>query len=130
MNTALSILKTFSRTTVNIESVGDFLLGVPRYREAGFEMKVNPYAGRLLHRTDGFEFELRQYLAGETKTLYHLNRSIRTFLALDDSSARAMILFSLNAVEATILNNEWYELMPVLRKIRKHIQTTFTIETI
>jgi len=122
MNNAQSILAAFTQTTINVASVEDFLLGIPRYREAGYEMKVSAYAGRLLHRTDSFEFELRQHLAGETKTRYHLNRSIRTFLALDKTSARAMILFSLNAVEATILGNEWYELMPRFRIIRQHIQ--------
>lgn len=122
MNNAQSILNTFTQTTINVSSVEDFLLGIPRYREAGYEMNVSAYAGRLLHRTDSFEFELRQYLAGESKTLYHLNRSIKTFLALNHTSARAMILFSLNAVEATILSNEWYELMPRFRKTRRHVQ--------
>lgn len=122
MSNAQPLITTFTKTTVDVTSVETFLLGVPRYREAGFEMKVSSYAGRLLHRTDSFEFELRQHLAGETKTLYHLNRSIRTFLALDDTSARAMIHFSLNAVEGTILNNEWYELMPRFRIVRQHVQ--------
>lgn len=122
MNNAQSILTTFTQTTVDVASVEEFLLGIPRYREAGYEMKVSACAGRLLHRTDSFEFELRQHLAGETKTRYHLNRSIRTFITLDKTSARAMIIFSLNAVEATILSNEWYELMPRFRKIRQHIQ--------
>lgn len=127
MSTTQSILTTFTKTTVDVGSVEDFLLGIPRYREAGYEMNVSAYAGRLLHRTDSFEFELRQHLAGESKTLYHLNRSIRTFLALDNTSARAMILFSLNAVEATILSNEWYELMPRFRKIRQHVQKRITL---
>lgn len=127
MNNAQSILTTFTQTTINVASVEDFLLGIPRYREAGYEMNVSAYAGRLLHRTDSFEFELRQYLAGESKTRYHLNRSIRTFITLDKTSARAMIIFSLNAVEATILSNEWYELMPRFRKIRKHVQKRITL---
>lgn len=123
----MTILQDFNQTTINVARVEDFLLGIPRYREAGYEANVSPYAGRLLNRTDCFEFELRQYLAGEAKTRYHLNRSIRKFLSLDDHSARTMICFSLDAVEATLLDNEWYEVMPRYQSVRIHIQKTFGI---
>lgn len=126
MNNLLTLAQTFEQTTISLGSVEDFLLGIPRYREAGYAVGVTPYAGRLLLRTDGFEFELRQYLAGESRTLYHLNRSARTFLALDDHAARTMISFSLNAVEAALLDNEWYEIMPRFRKVRQHVQNFLT----
>lgn len=123
----MTLSQIFNQTTINVDSVTDFLLDLPRYREAGRALGVSSYAGRLLYCTDSFEFEMRQYLAGETKTRYHLNRSTRTFLLLDDPSARTMIRFSLNAVEATLLDNEWYEVMPRYRNVRRHMQKTFGI---
>ena len=123
----MTLSQVFDQTTISVDNVTNFLLDVPRYREAGRALGVSSHAGRLLHWTDSFEFELRQYLAAETRTRYHLNRSTRTFLLLYEHSARTMIRFSLNAVETTLLANEWYEIMPRYRDVRRHMQKTFAI---
>lgn len=126
MNTS-ALSQTFGQTTVDPRQVEGFLLSLPRYYELGRELGVSQKARMILYRTDGFEFELRQYLAGETRTRYHLNRSVRFFLALDQNAARTMILYSLDAVRDRLLASEWYEIMPRYEKTRQHICKTFNI---
>lgn len=117
--------QVFADTTVKLPSVEDYLLGLPRYREYGVAMGVDARARLLLSRTDYVEFNLRHYISGRSKTLHSLNREVQSFLSLDDSAARTMIAFSLQAVEQTILINEWYELMPRYLTARRRIQKRF-----
>lgn len=122
-----SLQQLFSATTIQLEHVESYLLSVPGNLEAGYEAGVSPEARRLLFRTDNVEFELRQHLAGETRTKHPLNRAIRSFLAFDELSAQVMIDITLEAVKMTLLANEWYELLPRYQRIRQHIQKTFSI---
>lgn len=117
----------FADTTIESASAADFLLGIPGYLEIGYANGAPPEARRLLFRMDNFEFELRQHLAGETRTRYALNRAVRTFQAFDETAARILIRLSLEAVETKLLVNEWYELLPHYYRTCEHIQHQFTI---
>ena len=101
---------------------------MPRYRECGLAMDVSAYARLLLTRTDYFEFWLRRYVGGRDRTLHGMNYEIRSFLALDERGAKGMIAFSLEAIRQTILENEWYEVMPKYLIARQRIQKKFGIE--
>jgi hypothetical protein len=123
-----ALLQQFQQTRVNTQTMQAYLLGVPRYYECGLETGVHPYARRLLYRTDCVEFDIRQYIAGQTTTLRSLNRQIRQFLALDERAGRTMTAFALCAVEKTLLDQELYEVMPRFKRLCQRIHHTFAIK--
>ncbi|MBD2702639.1 hypothetical protein IC229_18475 [Spirosoma sp. BT702] len=121
------LTQQFEHTTLNTAQITAYLIGIPRYLEAGVYQGVSEKACHYLAYADGVEFWLRRYLAGKPATLHNVFREIRAFLAHDETAARHMILFVLNAVADTMLQNEWYELMKPYNIARKRIQKTFNI---
>ncbi len=106
----------------------DYVLGIPNHRETGRALGITGgFEGLLLNRADDVEFELRQYLAGSTFTRHHLNKAIRSFLTIDREEASAMTALLLAGVELTLLENEWYELMPRLKGVFDCIGRQFGI---
>jgi hypothetical protein len=121
----------FAHSTVIPSAAENYLYDeLPRYRECGLAMGVSARARLLLTRTDYVEFWVRRYIGGRDKTLHSANYEIRSFLALDDWGARRMIAFSLDALQQTILENEWYECMPRYLTARRRIQRQFAIQDI
>ena len=117
------------RTTIIPSAAENYLLhDMPCYRECGLTRGASAYALHRLCRADYFEFELRQYIGGRTRTLHSLNREVSSFLSLDEFSARTLITISLDVVQYHILTNEWYELMPRYLSARRRIQKKFRIE--
>lgn len=118
------------RTPIIPAAAENYLFDEPHYRKCGLAMGVNTYAKMLLGRTDTFEFWLRRYIGGRARTLHRVNYEVRDFLFFDERSARGMIAFSLDAVQYTLLTNEWYELMGRYQTARQRIQKKFGIEDI
>jgi hypothetical protein len=127
MTTHRRILKSLHQTTVNLTQIEDYLFGNSNYKELGAEINADPDIAMVLGFADGFEWTVRRYLAKEYKTFHAVNRMIRIILKCHDQFGRELITFSLGQVEDTILEYEWYELMPALHKARQHIQKTFGI---
>lgn len=107
----------------------DYLLGVPTYRECGFAQNLpSGFAGMLLNRTDTIEFELRQYLAGQTPTRHAVYKAIQQFTAIHGKAACLLTGHVLASIEKTLLHHEWYETMVVYQGVRFGIQTRFGIQ--
>jgi hypothetical protein len=77
------------------------------------------------NHADYFEFHLRRYTVGKTKTMHRVFAEVRQFLDFDPERAQSFIPILIDRVEQTILLNEWYELMPRYEIARVRIRQTF-----
>ena len=124
------IVSQFSdQTSINLDNLNDYLDAIPNYLEAGLSQGVGRYSLKLLNYSDFFEFALKRYLSGRTKTLHQVFWEIREFrTAINENAANHMIAFSLEAVRQVLLLNEFYELMPRYQQAVKKIRDRFKID--
>lgn len=119
------MLECFENTTVDVQQVRAFLVGYPDYYGIGWDQKLSENTLKALNYLDFFEFHFRRYLIGYPKTMRRVYEEVRVFMAHDADTARKMIALSMDAVQATILQNEWYELMPRHQTARSRIEKRF-----
>ena len=122
-----SIKTTFGGTTIDPQAIASYINSDP-----GFLACIVETGGSMIRRkeanyADYFEFHLRRYIAGETKTMHRVFMEIRAFLAFDLDSAQIFIPSLIDRVEQTIMMNEWYELMPRWEQAKGKINQQFGI---
>lgn len=88
----------------------------PYYLGWAYELDMSEYLKDSLNRLDFFEFHYRRYLLGWHKTLHRVLHEVRSFNNCSPEAAQDLINYSLSNIKATILKEEWFELMPKLEK--------------
>ncbi|GAB3958998.1 hypothetical protein GCM10028805_54260 [Spirosoma harenae] len=125
--TILTLPEQLKDTTVDISKLMRYLLQLPRYLEAGEQQGLDAHTRYYLALADGIDFWMRRYLVGRTTTLRQVFREIRDLQELNPIAAQQLAPCILDSIHATLVREEWFELVPKFLSARKRIQKTFQI---
>ena len=108
-------------TTLDPAGVKIFLRTPPQYHQWGINHRIDQTSLNQLNATDLFEFYLRLYIPGRHQTLQPVLRAVRAFARQDANGAHHLIAYSLRDTRRSLLDLEWYELMPRLEAAQDSI---------
>lgn len=95
-------------------SVRRFFQAAPHYHAWGLTHQIKSTGLAQLAATDLVTYYLRMYLIGRHKTLRACLREAQAFARQDIQAAHAFLVYTLNVIRRTLLELEWYELLPRL----------------
>lgn len=122
---ANGIKTTFSGTTIDPQAIEWYANSDPGFLACIIAVGGSTISREEANHADYFEFHLRRYIVGKTKTMHRVFAEVRQFLAFDLQGAQSFIPILIDRVEQTILLNEWYELMPRYEIARQRIEQKF-----
>lgn len=120
-----TIDRTLAHTTIDLDALKLYVRSDPGYLISEIEAGNSEYDQTVANYADFFEFWLRRYVASQSKTLHRLFIEVRAFMAFDEEQAGLLIPLLMGVVEETLLQNEWYELVPRLEAARHRVKRRF-----
>ncbi|GAB4020239.1 hypothetical protein GCM10028808_60720 [Spirosoma migulaei] len=123
----LTIPELFANSSINPQVVVCYL-----WQQNGYynEAITGPHHASFLYlieEADKVDFEVRWFLLGNAIRLTRVYRAIRQFIALHPDIGRLFTMLVLGDIRQTLLQNQWYELLPRYELACHRIQRHFNL---
>ena len=127
MNYPLTIPELFAGSEVNPQIVVCYIGQQDSYYNEAIKTTSHPKRLEVIQHADRVDAEVRSVLAGNAVRLTRLYRIIRAFIALNSDVGKALTGLVLGDIHQTLLQNQWYELLPRFELVSSRVQKRFAL---